>query len=385
MKNTVILVVSLGIIAGAYGMTFGMPGPVAQLWQGKTPESSEADAGTAQQARGGPPGGGMRRGQATTVVISPLEETSYSLVLRTVGTARSLRKADVTARETGEVVESALKANAHVEKGDVLLRLDDRSQRLSLQVAEAERDQARDTYERYKSLRANGNLTVTDVTLSEAEVALRLAEANVGMARLALEERRVIAPISGRMGLSDVQVGDVVNVGDVIVTIDDSSTLVVEFEIPERSMGLLEIGKTVLLGTPTHAGRVFQGRVTAFDSRLDPVTRSVTVQAEVDNTEGLLWSGMTFTVRMIEETDPLPTVPATAVTWDRSGAGIWVVEDGRAARVPVTIRYRDGERVWLDTTVPVGASVVIEGAAKLREGSMVQDVEALRSAKESNT
>ncbi|MGP6089825.1 efflux RND transporter periplasmic adaptor subunit [Antarctobacter jejuensis] len=379
VKHTAVIFASIGILAGAYALTFGVPSQVSQLWGGVSSEPVAGGPGGAPGARAGGPGGG-RGGQATSVVMGPMEESSYALVLHTVGSATSLRRSNVTMSEAGEVVETALLANGAVEKGDVLLRLDDRTQRLALDIAEAERDQARDTLERYKSLQSGGNLTVSGVTLAEAEVALRLAEANLGMAELALEERTVVAPISGRMGLSDVQVGDLVSAGDVIVTIDDSTTLIAEFEVPERSIGLLEIGKTVRVGTPTYTGRVFEGRVAAFDSRLDPVTRSVTVKAEIDNSEGLLWSGMTFSVRMIEQTEPLPTVPATAVTWDRTGAGIWVVDGGRASRVPVTIKYREGDRVWLETSVSDGAIVVTEGASKLRDGAMVANADGALDA-----
>lgn len=363
MKKLIVVVLSLGALAGAYGIAFGVPKPVAQLW-GSAPEESAAPT------RGGNAG---PRGQnrATTVVLAPLEEGNYTLVLRTVGSAVSLRRAEVIATEAGEVVETAMHANKLVEKGDVLLRLDDRTERLSLEIAQANRDQAQATVTRYQGLRKNGNSVVTDVALSEAEVALRLAQANVGLAELALENRMIVAPISGRLGLSDVNVGDRLSNGDSIVTIDDAATLLATFEVPERSIGLLAEGKKVFVTTPTYTGRVFEGSVTAFDSRLDSVTRSATVQAEIDNADGLLLSGMTFAIRMNEETDPLPIVPSTAITWDRSGAGIWVAEDGSAKRVPVTIRYRDGDRVWVETDAAIGAQIVTEGASKLRDGAQV--------------
>jgi RND family efflux transporter MFP subunit len=364
LKKIITTILSLGVLAGAYGIAFGVPQQVSQLWGSAPTEESGspqrgAGAGTRGQSRG------------TTVVLAPLEERSYTLVLRAVGSAVSLHRADVIATESGEVTEVALHANAVVEQGDVLLRLDDRTERLSLEIAQANRDQAQATVTRYEGLHGNGSSVVTDVALSEAEVALRLAQANVGLAEVALEDRTITAPMSGRIGLSDVNVGDRLSGGDLIVTIDDSTVLLAEFEVPERSIGLLAEGKPVFVSTPTYTGRVFEGNVTAFDSRLDSVTRSATVQAEVDNSEGLLLSGMTFSVRMGEETDPLPIVPSTAITWDRAGAGIWVAVDGTTSRVPVAIRYRDGDQVWIETDAPIGSQIVTEGAAKLRDGAQV--------------
>ena len=375
MKKLIVVLLSLAVLAGAYAIAFGVPAQVAQHWGG-TPAEEAAAAPNGRPGAG--PGGSRGQGRSTTVVLAPLEERAYTLVLRTVGSAISLRRSEVMATETGEVVEIALQANKLVDKGEVLLRLDDRTERLALEIAEANRDQAQATVTRYQGLHQNGSAVVTDVALSEAEVALRLAEANVGLAEIALENRTVVAPITGQLGLSDVHVGDQLSNGDAIVTIDDTSTLLATFEVPERSIGLLAEGKPVLVSTPTYAGRVFEGKVTAFDSRLDSVTRSATVEAEIDNAEGLLLSGMTFAVRMTDETAPLPIVPATASTMVRSPPGFFASDEGNSSRRPVTIRYRDGDQVWIETEAPLGAQIVTEGAAKLREGAQVVTADASR-------
>ncbi|MFQ1700111.1 efflux RND transporter periplasmic adaptor subunit [Loktanella agnita] len=370
MKKFTVILLSLGVLAGAYNVAFGIPDQITQIWGGAQAEDA--------RRTGGPDAGPRGQGRTTTVVVAPLEERSYTLVLRTIGGAVSLRRVDVIATEAGEVVETALRANAEVAKGDVILQLDDRSERLSLEIAQANRDQAQATVTRYEGLHSNGSSVVTDVALSEVEVALRLAEANVGLAEIALENRAIRAPFSGRLGLSDINVGDRVSTGDLIVTVDDSTTLLAEFEVPERSIGLLAEGKPVFVSTPTFTGRVFEGTITSFDSRLDSVTRSTTVQAEIDNTDRMLLSGMTFAVRMTEETAPMPVVPSTAITWDRTGAGIWVAENGTTSRVPVTIRYRDGDQVWVETDAPIGAQIVTEGASKLRDGAQIETTQTGR-------
>ena len=372
MQKSFFAILSLVIIAGAYGIAFGVPEQVSRFWGASTTETASAP----QPARTGRQG----QGRATTVVLTPLEARAYTLVLRTVGSAVSLHRTEVTATDAGEVVETALHANQMVEKGDVLLRLDDRTQRLALEIAQANRDQAQATVTRYEGLRSNGSSIVTDVAFADARIALRLTEANVGLAEVALDDRTITAPISGQLGLSDVSVGDRVSSGDAIVTIDDSTSLLATFEVPERSIGLLSEGKRVFVSTPTYAGRIFEGEITAFDSRLDSVTRSATVEAEIDNPDGLLLAGMTFAIRMTEDTDALPVVPATAITWDRTGAGIWIVEEGRVRRVAVTIRYREGDQVWVESDAPLGAQIVAEGASKLREGAQVTDANARRGS-----
>ena len=393
VKPFIVTIASIAILAGAWFYAFGIPQPVARIFQqqaqGSTDSSSPQNAqnagaagGAASGAASGAPGGsagsqagGPRGGnRATTVKTARLGEQPYTLVLRTIGSVRSRYDVSVTSSQDGEIGESALEANKIVNRGDLLLKLDDVSERLSLEVAEATRDKTLDTVSRYRTLRQSGNLSVTQQELADAELDLRLAQANVALAQRVLDERSFKAPIGGRLGLSDLEVGDRVSSGDFIVTIDDASTILAEFEVPERSMSLLEIGREVLISTPTYRGRNFKGKVTAFDSRLDSVTRSATVQAEIDNSDALLLSGMTLAVRMIDETDPFPVVPATAITWNRDGAGIWVVDDKTTSRHSIVIKYRDGDSVWVDTDVSLDSTVVVEGASKLRDGATVNAI-----------
>ncbi|TCS67521.1 RND family efflux transporter MFP subunit [Primorskyibacter sedentarius] len=371
MRRLMTLVAAAAILAGAYTVTFGMPAPLSAMLGNDSTAGTGADA-----ANGARPGAGMPRGpggrsRATTVVTTALENQPYESVLSAIGTGSALRSVDVVSEIAGTVVEVNLAANREVAEGDVLLRFDARIQALNLEIAHAELELASDTVARYERLRQSGNTTVTDVTLSEARLNLRLAEAAVGLAEVALEDQTIRAPISGRLGQSDVDVGETLSANSVIVSIDQSDVIVVEFELPERAIGMLAETKDVLASTSTLTGRVFIGNIVSFDSRIDPVTRSVTVKAEIDNSEGLLWPGMTFAVRMTQESKPLRRVPSTAITWSRSGSSVWIDADGVASQVPVTILYRQNDAVWIDADIPEGTLVVTEGAQKLREGMQI--------------
>ncbi|MEP4194156.1 MAG: efflux RND transporter periplasmic adaptor subunit [Aliishimia sp.] len=371
MRQLVILLASAGILCAAYFFSFGLPEVIKQTAGLDVAQAVDQS----QRDRGGRPD---RGGQETTVVMQPLSARAYNLALSTIGTATSLRSVDLVSRVAGEITDVSMDANNVVTEGDVLVQLDDRAEQLALNVAAAEHQQAQDLFDRYETLRNNGNSTITDIIFVETEVALKLAKINVDIAQDALDKRTITATIDGTLGLSGLHVGDYLSVGDAVVTIDDSSAVVAEFEVPERSIALLEAGKPVQIGTPTYAGRVFDGTIIAFDTALDPTSRSATVRARIDNPDGALIAGMTFAVRIIEKTEPLPVVPATAITWNRDGAKIWVVTDGSVSSHPVAIRYRNGTRVWVETEVPIGASIVTEGAAKLRNGTRVTDAAGAR-------
>jgi len=364
MKKILSVLVSLAIVAGAYLWSFGIPEVFL---------SNQNDQTSVAQ---GPGGQGFRRpgGRGpTTVVLTKLVMQPYADTFRAIGSSEAVRSATVTSDVSGRVVEVNLPPNAQVKQGDVLIQLDARAAKLSLGSAQNELQQASDTVARYERLRQSGNSTVSEVTISDAKWAQRLAEANVGLAQLTVEDLTIRAPVSGRLGLSDVDVGDFISANDAIVTIDNSSALLVEFELPERSVGFLSLGREVTLGTPSLTGRPFRGEITSFDSRIDGVTRSVTVKARVENPDGILWPGMTFTVRLSNLSEPLLVVPTTAITWSRDGASIWFDNEGVAMSAPATILFRRNELAWVDVDLPIDTKIVTEGAHKLRQGAAITD------------
>ena len=367
MKKLLYVGASLAILAGAYVWSFGVPGAVRPDADGQAPMA---------QVQGGPPGaGGQPGGGGTTVVMTALDMQPFEDTFRTIGRSEAVQSATVTADVSGRIVELNLTPNAQVTQGDVLVQLDARAATLSLETAQSELAQATATVARYERLLPSGS--VTEVTLSDAQLAQRLAEAAVAQAELALEDLTIRAPISGRIGLSDVNVGDFLTANTPIATIDNSSALLVEFELPERSVSFLSLGREVALETPSLTGRIFEGEIASFDSRIDDVTRSVTVQARVENPDALLWPGMTFTARLSNLSDPLLVVPATAITWSRDGASVWFEDDGTAQSIPVTILHRRDESVWLDADLPAGTLVITEGAHKLRAGASITDANAI--------
>jgi RND family efflux transporter MFP subunit len=368
MRKLITLIVAAAILAAAYAVTFGLPVPVAAMIGGNQDNSSNTapKAGGPATTTRGPAGGG---GRTTTVVTTALTLQPYETTLNAIGTASAIRSIDVTSTASGTVTEAHLETNRNVVSGDVLLRLDARTQTLNLEIAHANLEQASDTVTRYERIRAGGNSTITEVTMAEARVQKRLAEAAVGLAQVALDDRTIRAPLSGQLGLSSVEIGSVLTANSVIATIDQSDILEVEFELPERAIGLLAQAKTVLVSTATFRGRVFEATIASYDSRIDSVTRSVTVKAQIANPDKILWPGMTFAVRLVQESAPLPALPSTAIGWSRAGSHVWVDDGGVAKQVPVTILFRRNDTVWVDAAIEAGTKVVTEGTQKLRQGA----------------
>lgn len=369
MYHLVKVLLGAAILTAAYVGTFGLP--IGDAGMGaEEPAGATSAAGSAEPGVPGP-GGPRAPGGAASVPVVAVASAPFEEVLTAIGTSRAGDSIAVTSEAAGQIVEADLVANAHVDQGDVLLRLASEMEEIELTVAEVELESAQRTLDRYRTLASSGSGAVTETTVQEAETAMKLAEASVAMARHALDQLAVVAPISGRLGLSDARVGDRLSAGDPVVTIDDASTIVLSFELPERAVDLLDVGREVQATTPALAGRSFTAVITAFDSRIDETTRTVTVEAEIDNSDGQLWPGMSFSVRLSSESAPLPRIPSTALNWTSEGAQVWAVRDGTATAVPVEVRMRQGDMAWIDGDLAPDEQVVLDGSARIQEGAPI--------------
>lgn len=371
----------LAVLCATYFYTFGIPA-WAPLGLGAPSEESASTPNAGPNAGRPQRGGGRRGGGATVVTLGIVEQASFNDILRAIGTGEAINSVDVISDVAGQVEDINLSANAPVKAGDVLLKLDNRTETINLEIVQGTLKQAQAQIDRYEQLDAGNSGIVTAVTIADARTALLQAQLQVDLAQNALDERTIRAPIDGVLGLSKIKVGANLSNGANIVTIDDIHQLLVEFELPERALGLLSKEKEVLLSTPVFVGKVFTGEIFAYDNRIDSTTRTITVQARVDNNERLLLPGMSFGVRLINESEAGAVVPTNAITWTRNGSQIWVVEDDIAKAVPTSIVMRQQDRIWIDAKLEAGTKIVTEGTQKLRNGIKIQASNAERPATE---
>ncbi len=365
MKQIMSVLAGLIIVAVAWGLTFGIPGRDPD-GAGSPPVSDTAGGPPSAGPRGRGPGDG-----ATVVTIAAVETSPFMDIFRSVGTARAQASVNVETKVAGKVTQLHFGANQAVEAGDALVSLDDQVERIQLRSAQASLSEARSALERYTALRQANSGVISEVALTEAETQVEIAEATLAKAEYDLEQKTIRAPISGTLGLTDVEPGVYLGAAAEVVRITDHSSLSIEFGLPDRAAGIVQVGQPVRLATGSLPGRVFEGVVEGYDGRIDSTTRTIKVRAGVDNADGLMLPGLIFTVILAHENPALPSVPANAITWSRNGASVWVVEDGLVRPEPVAIRNRQNDVVWLEAELAEGAQVVVEGVQKLREGAKV--------------
>jgi len=311
-------------------------------------------------------------GSATDVVTTEAKVEPLATVLEAVGTARARESIEVKSKTSNIITAIAFREDSLVHAGQVLVELDAAEARAALAEAEAVLTDNQSQFNRSRSLHAQQALSASQ--LEQVEAALNTSKARVDAAKAKVADATIRAGFDGRTGLRLVSVGSLVSAGTVITTLDDSSTIKLEFSVPEAHLYLLRRGQAVVAKTAGLPDARFAGQVTMLDSRIDPATRSIIVRAEIPNADGRLRPGMFMTV--VLEGDPTPAllVPEAAIVPEQGHTYVFAAVGDKVERREVrTGRRRKGE-VEVLSGLTQGERVVTEGTQMLRDGDKVHEV-----------
>ncbi|RMD90919.1 MAG: efflux RND transporter periplasmic adaptor subunit [Alphaproteobacteria bacterium] len=327
-------------------------------------------------ARGGAPSHEMRRGGgAIPVEVATVAPHAFADRIEAIGTAIADESVTLTARVAEAVRAVHFEDGQIVEKGAVLVEFEHDEETAALAEARAALVEAERQLERIRDLVARGN--ATQATLDERVRAVDEAKARVDAAAARVEDRILRAPFSGVLGLRQVSVGAVVTPGTAITTLDDVFPIKVDFAIPERFLSALATGQTILARAVAFPGETFRGTVKTVDSRVDPVTRAVTVRAEIANEDARLRPGMLLTVEVMSRERRSLAVPEEAIVPIGKAQYVFVVTgENVAERRQVTTGVRRPGVVEILDGLEAGESVVVAGAVRLRPGQPVRIIES---------
>ena len=314
-------------------------------------------------------GSGGARGPSA-VVVAEVGEAKVADRVMAIGDGRALRRVTVRSRVTGQVTGIGVEDGGRVEAGRLLVQLDDEAEKIALERAGLVLQDARDEAARVTRLEGTG--AVTEVRRREADLALRSAELDLRQAQYDLDQRSVRAPFAGWTSVLDIAVGDRVSSQDALVTIADRSKILIDFHVPERVVGRIVPGMALKARPLALSELALDGEVQAVDNIVESTSRTLRVQGRLDNAEDRLRGGMAFEVELLFPGDTLPSVDPLAVQWSGEGAFVWAVRDGKAVRVPVTIRQRNADSVLVEAALAPGENVVVEGVQMLRDGAAVR-------------
>ncbi|OFX05541.1 MAG: hypothetical protein A3E78_12480 [Alphaproteobacteria bacterium RIFCSPHIGHO2_12_FULL_63_12] len=348
----------------AVGLAFG----AAAFWIASGPFNGGEKSGAAS-APGGRGGAGFARGVAPAVTTAKVEAASVGRAIDAVGYGRAVKSVTLVSEATGLVEKVAARAGQPVKAGDVILKLDDSEQRIALARARAEFPIAKANAERFAALYKEDSASKLEA--DSAYNAFKAVEADLKSADFALKQRTILAPFDGVVGLTEIEAGDYVRAGDVVTTIDDLSALIIEFSVPQEAAAGLKIGQAVEAQLAGGAGQRISGVVRALDSRVDPASRTLKIEAAFDNEQHALLPGATYAVSTTNDGAPALSAPGLAVQWDRPGAYVWKIgADGAATRTSVTVLQRRDEAAIIEGDLAAGDLVIVEGADRIRPGMM---------------
>ena len=303
------------------------------------------------------------------VLVATGQLRPFGIVIEAVGTALARESVDITAKVGNTVTAIRFQEGQRVAAGSVLVELDRAQTAAALVEAEAGLMESRNQFNRGRDLSVTQALSRAQ--LDQLETAVKTGEARVTAARSRLADTVIRAPFAGRTGLRRVSLGSLVSPGTVITTLDDSSVIKLEFTVPQSLLGSVERGLPIEAGADGFGERTFKGTLTTLDSRIDPVTRSITVRAELPNADGAIKPGLFMTVQLRAKTVPTLMIPEEALVPEQGRTFVFVVRDGKAQRLEVRTGGREPGSVAVLEGLTAQDAVIVEGTQRVRDGGEV--------------
>jgi membrane fusion protein (multidrug efflux system) len=312
-----------------------------------------------------------------TVSSVVVREENWEDTLTAIGSVTAVQGVNVTPEIAGQVREIPFESGTVVKKGDLLVKLDTSTEEAQLRALESQTELARINLSRAQALIKDKLIPQSELDTAEATV--KQAQANADNVRTVIEKKHIRAPFAGVLGIRQVNLGQYLEAGKPIVSLQSLQPIYGHFSLPQQDLGKLAMGMKVNLTTDAYGARVFEGILTAINPDVDASTRSVAVQATFENADRLLRPGMyaKFQVILPQEQKVL-VVPATAILSNPYGDSVYVIEPAPAAagtnsapglvvrqQIVRTGRAK-GDIVTIQTGLKAGEKVASSGVFKLR-------------------
>ncbi len=322
----------------------------------------------------GPQGMGGNRG-AVPVTLAAAAPRPMGEVITALGTAQSREGVTITAQQSGLIEAIHFRDGDTVKAGQLLITLHDDEEQAKVRESEARLADQKRQFERLSNL-AKEN-AVARSTLDERKAGVEVAEAQLAVARAALEKRYIHAPFAGVLGARQVSPGALLTPGSVVTTLDDLSRVRVEFSVPETLAAGVGKGMQINARAVALGNREFAGTLTHVDARINAATRTLALRAEIDNPKQELKPGMLIDISLSQQESEALAVPeGTLLSLADQHYVFLVSAEGKAVRTEVKTGRRRVGYVEVLSGLKAGDQVVLEGIHKVRDGQSVAPVGA---------
>lgn len=363
------------------------------LWRyfsAAAPQDNPAGARSGQQQ----PGGGRRNAPMSPVLAAAAQESSVPRFLLGLGTVTAANTVTVRSQVSGPLIALHFTEGQQVKAGDLLAEIDPRPFQVQLSQAEGQLAVSQATLEnakmdlaRYQKLSKTNlvsrqELDTQTAQVRESEGSVKAARAAVDNARLQLEYSQITAPVDGRVGLKQVDIGNLISSSDAtgIVVLTQTHPIDVIFSLPESEISTIvsaqKSGQPLAVEAWDRANqqRLAQGTLLSLDNQIDPATGTIKLKARFDNQDDALFPNQFVNARIkVDTLYNAVVVPSAAVQMGNEGSFVWVLNDeDKVSRHPVTTGIQDNQRVVISTGLQAGARVVTDGIDRLTEGMKVE-------------
>ncbi len=290
-----------------------------------------------------------------------------------LGTARANEQVLITSKYSDLVEQVYFRDGQQVVKGDVLVRLNNQEEQAKVRELSANLAESVSQLNRLSELLASKATSTSLVEQQEAKT--KAIRAQLISARAKLNDLTIKAPFTGVLGFREISRGAYIGSGDVITSLDDLSSVKVDFSLPEHLLTAITKGKKISARNIAYKNEQFTGFISSIDSRIDASTRNINVRAELTNKTLKLRPGMLLNIRVVLQVENLLQLPESSIIPIENKHYVFVIQNNKAVRKKVIIGRRHPGMVELVSGVKPGEQVVVEGALKLRNGTSVRVLE----------
>ena len=308
-----------------------------------------------------------------TVTTAKVTNESWETSLGSIGTLTAVQGVNIAAETAGKVMKVAFESGAAVKKGELLILQDSRSEEAQLPGAMAQATLADNDLRRSEQMLADGIISLADN--EKALATTRQSKAQVDNLRASIDKKTIRAPFSGRLGIRQINVGQMLKEGDPIVTLQTLDPIFLDFAFPQQELSRLHKGLAVRLSGDVLGSDAMTGKITAISPLVDAETRSIKIQATVANRSERLRPGMFVNASVgLPVLKQVMAVPATAVLYAPYGDSVFVLDNAKDGKGQVLrqqfvrLGEKRGDFVAVTTGLKAGETVVSTGVFKLRNG-----------------
>jgi len=316
----------------------------------------------------------------TTVTSAEVKKADWQPMLTAVGSISPVQGAMISAELAGTVAEINFQSGSLVKKGDVLLKLDASAEIAQMRSAYADAELAKNDLDRARGLADRKVISAAEFDAAQSKYTQK--KAAVENMQSAIDKKQIHAPFDGTAGIRAVNPGQMVKVGDPLVSLQALGQVFVDFSLPQQQLSDVKPDLPVKVTTDAIPDREFEGKLTAVNSSIDPTTRNVTLQATLDNQDNALRSGMFARVKvLLPQKKQTLFIPATAVSYAPYGNSVFVIEkksDEKNKQENLILRQQfirtgetRGDFVAITDGLKADEQVVSTGVFKLRNGMNV--------------